>query len=78
VDNALATGSWTNDQTIGFVTTVLQDSALKWYNALSSRDSDNKDWEVVKPNSSNLMEHKLTQLQHVKVSQNYTKDQNQC
>jgi hypothetical protein len=27
---------------------ALQDSALKWYDALSSRDLDNKDWEVVK------------------------------
>jgi hypothetical protein len=30
----------------GFVTTALQDSALKWYDALSSRDLDNKYWEA--------------------------------
>jgi hypothetical protein len=48
VDNAIATGGWTNDQTIGFVTTALQDSALNWCDALSSRDSDNKDWVIVK------------------------------
>jgi hypothetical protein len=41
-------GGWTNDQTIGFVTTALQDSALKWHDALSSRDLDKKNWEVVK------------------------------
>jgi hypothetical protein len=34
--------------TIGFVTMALQDSALKWYDAFSSRDLDNKYWEVVK------------------------------
>jgi hypothetical protein len=44
VENAIATCSWTNDQTIRFVTTALQDSALKWYDALSSRDLVNKDW----------------------------------
>ena len=43
VDNAIATGGWTNAQTIGFVTTALQDSALRWYDALSSRDLDNQD-----------------------------------
>ncbi len=48
MDNAIATGGWTNDQTIGFVTMALQDFGLKWYDALSSRDLDNKDWEVVK------------------------------
>jgi hypothetical protein len=31
-----------------FVTTALQESALKLYDALSSRCLDNKDWEVVK------------------------------
>jgi hypothetical protein len=30
------------------VTTAMQDSALKWYDALSSNDSNNKDKEVVK------------------------------
>jgi hypothetical protein len=44
----IATGGWINNQTIGFVTTTLQDSALKWYVALSSRVLDNKAWEVVK------------------------------
>jgi hypothetical protein len=48
MENAIATGGWTNDQTIGFVTTALQDSALKWYDALLSRDLDNKHWEIVK------------------------------
>ena len=37
-----ATGGWTKEQTIGFVSTAIQDSALEWYNALSSRDLDNK------------------------------------
>ncbi len=48
VDNAIATGGWSNDHTIGFVSTAPQDSALKCYHALSSRDLDNKVWEVVK------------------------------
>jgi hypothetical protein len=49
VDNAIATtGGWTKKQTIGFVTNALYDSALKWYDALSSRDLDKKDWEAVK------------------------------
>ncbi len=48
MDNAIATGGWTNAQTIGFVTTALQDSALRWSDALSSRYIDNQDWEVVK------------------------------
>jgi hypothetical protein len=30
-------------QTIGFVTTALQEWALKWYNTLTSRDLDNQD-----------------------------------
>jgi hypothetical protein len=29
VDNAIATGGWTNEQTIEFITTALQDSAIK-------------------------------------------------
>jgi hypothetical protein len=48
VDNVIVTRQRTNDQTIGFVSTALQDSALKWYDGLSSRDLDNKDWEIVK------------------------------
>jgi hypothetical protein len=52
VDIAIAAGGWTNDQTIRFVTTALQDSALKWYDTLSLRDLDNKDWKVVKTQQS--------------------------
>jgi hypothetical protein len=48
VENGIATGGWTNAQTIGFVTTALQDSALKWYDALTSRDLDNQVRVVVK------------------------------
>ncbi len=48
VDNAIVSGAWTNAQTIEYVTTALQESALKWYDALSSCVLDNKDWEVVK------------------------------
>jgi hypothetical protein len=33
VDNAVATGGRTNAETIGFVTTLRQESALKWYGA---------------------------------------------
>jgi hypothetical protein len=43
VDNAIATGGTTNDQAIGFATTALQESTLKWNGALSSYDLDNKD-----------------------------------
>jgi hypothetical protein len=50
VDNAIATGGGTNALTIGFVTTALQDSAQKCYDALSSKDLDNQDWEVLKTN----------------------------
>jgi hypothetical protein len=48
VENAITMGGLTNNQTIGFITTALGDSALKWYYALSSRDLDNKNWKVVK------------------------------
>jgi hypothetical protein len=34
VDNDIGTGGWKNAQTIGFVTTALQDSALKWYDEI--------------------------------------------
>ncbi len=44
VDTASATRAWTIAQAIGFVTTALGDSALKWYNALTSRDLNNQDW----------------------------------
>jgi hypothetical protein len=36
VDNTIATGGWTNDQAIRFVTITLKDSTLKWNDALSS------------------------------------------
>jgi hypothetical protein len=44
----MLTGGWTNAQTIGFVTAVLQNSALKWCDALTSKDLENQDLEVLK------------------------------
>ena len=44
----LAEGRWTHTQKIGLVTAGFQDSALKWFGALISRDLDKQDWEVVK------------------------------
>jgi hypothetical protein len=43
VDNTIATGGWTSAKSNGFVTTALQDTASKWYDALTSRDLDSQD-----------------------------------
>jgi hypothetical protein len=47
-DNVMDTGGWTNARTIGYVTTALQDFALKWYDSLNLRGMDNQVWKVVK------------------------------
>ncbi len=44
------TGGWTNDQTIEFVITAVQDSALKWYDHYLQEIWTIKAGKLTKPN----------------------------
>jgi hypothetical protein len=77
-ENAIVTVGWTNDETIVFITTGLQDSALKWYDALSLRDLDNKDWEVVKIQLIKSYGTQINATAACKGTSKCIKDQNQC
>jgi hypothetical protein len=51
--------SWTNEQTLGFMSTALQVSALRWFNALQVTGINQNDWEEVK---KDLWERYSTQI----------------
>ena len=48
VEHAKLAGGWDAQQTIGFVAGAFGDEALKWYNALETREVNPKNWDAVK------------------------------